>query len=188
VIRHELLAHRWHHALVGVVILWVLGLTGRHELVRLPVVSGSIPAPLVIMLVAVLVVCTPLQASFPTLAATLPREALARSLRTVVATGLAVVAYLPASWGEARSAADLDVGDWPRLIVLVALGIGATVVIGEHSWILVVSGGVLALIVDGSHPGRPVSHLLAGVGPLWLGVALVGAAVAYAVRGPRSSA
>lgn len=186
-IRAALFAHHWHHALVAAVAMGLLGLAGRDRELVLPLVSGSIPAPLASMVLVILVVCTPLQDSFPRIVDTLAREPLARALRPVMATCLAALAYLPASGGAHHGAHDPASSGWARLVLLVALAIATTVVIGEHSWMVVASVGVLALIVDGSNPDRPVSRLLGDVGPAWTGVALVAAAAAYAVRGPRSS-
>src|SRR5690606_607642 len=97
------------------------------------------------------------------------------ALRVTTAVGLVFVAAWPALWYDATAA---------LVCVLLATGVLAVVLIGDYAWVVGLSLGAAALVVD-SPPARHMTAVLTAV-PLGLGGGiLVAVMVAYWWWGPR---
>lgn len=178
-------AHRWDFAISAAVILGVGGWWWRDTGVEMPLTSGVIPAPVLVMWAVVTVALTPLYSTFLDVEATLAREPRARLARVVLGSALALGTYLPASFGQAADG-EATGSPWSRLTALIALGIVSVVAVGDYAWMPVLAVGVLALIIDGANPARPVAEGLSRTGVIPMVLVLVAAIAVFVWRGPRS--
>lgn len=172
--------HRWVPSAAAALVLSALMALTRDDWVVLPVLQERLPVRLVLLVVAVPVVLTPLYGRFPELTVTFPRE---RSVRVgqVVGYALLIAVVLLPALGAADGALHADVG---LVLLLLALGAAAVVVVGDAAWLVPLVAGVTVLFVDTSG-SAPVTRALAGL-PLAIPCAAVLAAcVLYVTHGPR---
>lgn len=168
---------RWHLAVPFAVLLMLTGVARESSAVEIPMIDWLVPMPVLVALVTVAVGLLPLYATFEILENTLVRTPVTRVVQVVGACGLVVLGCWPAIRVDAVA---------PLVCVLLATGIAAVVIIGEYAWLIGLTLGFAAILLDGS-PERPVTAALNAVPlPLWL--VIVGAsAVLYWWAGPRES-
>lgn len=166
---------RWHLAVPMAGLLLGVGLAQRTTYISIPVVDWLVPAPMLVALVTVTVGLLPLYSVFGALERTLPRTSLVRGVRVLGATGLVLVAAAPALWYEGAAA---------LVCVLLAAGILAVVLVGEYAWLVGLTLGAAAVVMD-APPDKHVTAVLTAV-PLgvWAGLLAV-AVAAYWWWGPR---
>lgn len=144
---------------------------------QLPFVQRSLPLPVVVLLVAVIVVVTPIQDRFGGLEASLARRRTDRSLAAALACSLAVLACAPA----AVSAAGLF--PWSVFVALLVVSVAAVVVVGPLAWLPTIFAGLAVTYVDLVY-GQPVRSALDALGLPALAAFLLAALGLYVLRGP----
>ena len=131
-----------------------------------------------------LIALTPLYARYPEFERSLVRERPTRVIRSLGGIVLAWAACLPLLWGAPELDGSPPRVAWVLAALLVVVGQGAVIVLGDAAWAAVLGVGVLSLIGDGG-ASRPVTTVLLSC-PWWLPV--VGLAVSttlYVKHGPR---
>lgn len=179
-IRVLLRVRRWWASLIWAGVLGLVGWINRGSEIHIPLSSGSVPVALLVMLAAVTVLLGPLYAVFPGLEAGLSREPAARLVRGLCASILTLASYVPATLGVNSSP-----NEWPRVMLLMAVGLVALVAVGEYAWSLVLSIGAIGLLVDGASQTQPVTAALHEIGILIPAVILCLAGVLYVKRGAK---
>lgn len=152
------------------------GLAGDATL-RLPFVERSLPLPVVVLLVAVVVVVTPVQDRFGGLEASLARRRADRLLAGALACGLAVLGCLPAAVAAGA------LFPWSVFIALLALAVAAVVVVGDLAWLPTVVVGLGVTYVDLVY-GQPVRSALDALGLPALAALLLAALLLFVLHGP----
>lgn len=164
-------------AALVVVVAATLGGVAADTTLRLPFIQRSLPVPVLVLLVAAIVVVTPLQDRFGGLEASMARGRADRGLAGGLACSLAVMACVPAALSAA------GVFPWNVFIALLAFSIVAVVVAGALAWLPTVAVGLAVTYVDLVY-GAPVRSTLDAVGLPVLFVVLVSALLLYVARGP----
>ncbi len=152
------------------------GLAGKTTL-QLPFVERSLPLPVVVLLVAVVVVVTPVQDRFGGLEASLARRRSDRVLAGALACSLAVLGCVPA----AVAAGGLF--PWSVFVALLAFSVLAVVLAGSLAWLPTVLVGLGVTYVDLVY-GQPVRSALDALGLPALAALLLAALGLYVLRGP----
>lgn len=148
-----------------------------HATLRLPFVQRSLPMPVVVLLVALVVVVTPVQDRFGGLEGSLVRGRADRLLAASLACGLAVLGCVPA----AVAAAGLF--PWSVFIALLVLAVVAVILLGPLAWLPTVVAGLAVTYIDLGY-GQPVRSALNAVGLPVLSALLLAALGLYVLRGP----
>lgn len=156
------------------------GTVAADATLRLPFVRRSLPLPVLIVLVALVVVVTPLQNRFGPLESSLVRVCLDRGLAGVLACTLAVLASVPAAVSAAGRF------PWSVLIALLACSVVAVVLAGPLAWLPTLVAGLATTYVDLAYD-EPIRSALDTLGvPTLIVLLLVGLCV-FLVKGPRSA-
>ncbi|MGN6612273.1 MAG: hypothetical protein ACTHLJ_10905 [Angustibacter sp.] len=164
-------------ALAVVAVTALVGALAADTTLQLPFVQRSIPLPVLVLLVAVIVVVTPIQDRFGGLEASLARQRTDRLLAAALACSLAVLACAPA----AASAAGLF--PWSVFLALLGFSVVAVVVAGALAWLPTVVVGLAVTYVDLVHD-QAVRSTLDALGVPVLVALLLGALGLYVLRGP----
>lgn len=144
---------------------------------QLPFVQRALPLPVVVLLVAVVVVVTPIQDRFGGLEDSLGRRRTDRVLAGALACSLAVLGCMPA----AVAAGGLF--PWSVFVALLAFSVLAVVLAGPLAWLPTVLVGLAATYVDLVY-GQPVRSALDALGLPALAAFLLAALGLYVLRGP----
>ena len=179
-----LAAHRWRVCALVCGLLSVVAYLARDDVIQLPFADDPVPARMLVAMVVVAASLTPLYATFPALATTFVREPSVRAARPAGVVVLAMIGFLPAVVGSPEAGRSALV-DTSLFLSLLAAGILAAVVLGDHAW-FVVTGASLTVLFLEALPGAPVAAALAGMGLAPPAVAVLVASAIYAARGPRT--
>lgn len=184
-----LAAHRWRSTGLVCGVLSVIAYLARHDTVQLPFADDPVPVRMLVAMIVVAASLTPLYATFPGLAPTFVREPMVRAARPAGVLALAMIGYLPSVVGvlETGNSEGSELIDTALFLALLAVGVLAAVVLGEHAW-FVVTGASLTILFLEALPGAPVAAALAHAGLVPPAAAVVAACAIYAARGPRPAA
>ncbi|KQX65680.1 hypothetical protein ASD06_08605 [Angustibacter sp. Root456] len=164
-------------ALVVAAATAIAGGVAADTTLQLPLVQRSLPLPVVVLLVAVIVVVTPIQDRFGGLEASLERRRTDRLLAGALACSLAVVACGPAAMSARERL------PWSVFVGLLVVAVMAVVVVGAFAWLPTVVVGLAVTYVDLVY-GQPVRSALDTVGLPVLSALLMAALGLYVLRGP----
>lgn len=170
-------SHGFGWAAVACLVLTVLGALAGDATLQLPGVPRSVPLPVVVIVVAALIVTTPLQSRFGELDATLPRAEQDRAMTSLLTCGLAVIACLPISRASSGRFS------WAVMLVMVTVAVVAVVLVGPLAGLPTAVVGLAATYADAAY-GDPVRRLLDEVGPVALSGLLAVSLLVYVGRGP----
>lgn len=155
----------------------LLGALTADVTLRLPYIRRSLPMPLVVVLVAALVIATPLQRRFGELEGSFARAAVDRAVAGLLTCALALIACAPASQSAAGAF------PWALLLALMIVSVLAVVWLGSLAWFAPVLLGLASIYVDLTQ-NAVISTALEALGLPVLAAALVIALAVFVVRGP----
>lgn len=167
-----------HVTATGLALLAIVGHLKGDSSAPIPYFTASLPLSLLGGVVAPIVATWPLQGRFATIEKTLVRSPVERAVACGACLGLVALAdtFLVTSSGGLT---------WEFAVMILAVTVASTVVLGSLAWMATMVVGCLALVVDRALLNQPVTHALEMVGLPLLLLVLVAISAAYVGRGAR---
>lgn len=145
----------------------------------LPLINRTLRLPLLLLLLPSVVLTSPLQDRFGGMERRLRHSQRDRGLAVVLGCALVMATCTPAA------AAAGERFPWRALAVLMVAAVAAVVLLGPLAWLVSTTLGMTYVYADVGNGERIRTTLDTAPAPL-LAAALVAAATAYIVRGPRA--
>lgn len=163
-------ARSWITVLIVSAIGTLITVSGPERLIPVPLLSTPVPVPVVLGVVAATICVLPLQPPLEPLDTTFVRNSHLSWVRPPLCLAIAsppsVVAMSTAPEGAQST-------ELTRLLLLSAIALVAVGFQPEVAWMAPMTAGLVAVIVDGSNPARPVTQALQvisapGAGLVWV--------------------
>lgn len=167
-----------HLTATALALLATVGHLKGDSSIPVPYFTSSLPLGLLGGVLAPVAATWPLQGRFATVEKTLMRSPLERA----VACGASVALVVLADISLVTRAGGLT---WEPALMMLAIAVASTVVMGSLAWMATMAVGCLALGADRALLNQPVTHALEKLGLPFLVMVIAGTAVLYVARGAR---